>query len=331
MQNYIFLLLLTIITLPSCITPKIHNAINDDLNATKQSLINQEKKVLLLTSKLEEQSKNNKKLKYKINILQNDSTQNGTALKSLKSKYNDLSDTYDLLVSKNSRLIASKAKETKELLEKLEQSQIELFNQEDQLRILLDSIEHKRKHIDLMEDRLAARSKRVTDLENMINTKDSLVTELKKKISKALIGLEGDGLTIVQKNGKVYISLEEQLLFASGKYEINNTGVIALNKLAAVLSFQDDLDIIVEGHTDSIPLSGKGLVKDNWDLSVMRATNVVKVLIKNPKLNPAQFTAAGKSEFTPISTNKTSVGRSSNRRIELILTPNLDDLFKLLE
>tara|TARA_Y100001934_G_C12336987_1_gene768140 strand:- start:508 stop:1503 length:996 start_codon:yes stop_codon:yes gene_type:complete len=331
MQNYIFLLLLTIITLPSCITPKIHNAINDDLNATKQSLINQEKKVLLLTSKLEEQSKNNKKLKYKINILQNDSTQNGTALKSLKSKYNDLSDTYDLLVSKNSRLIASKAKETKELLEKLEQSQIELFNQEDQLRILLDSIEHKRRHIDLMEDRLAARSKRVTDLENMINTKDSLVTELKKKISKALIGLEGDGLTIVQKNGKVYISLEEQLLFASGKYEINNTGVIALNKLAAVLSFQDDLDIIVEGHTDSIPLSGKGLVKDNWDLSVMRATNVVKVLIKNPKLNPAQFTAAGKSEFTPISTNKTSVGRSSNRRIELILTPNLDDLFKLLE
>tara|TARA_B100000674_G_C37919510_1_gene952569 strand:+ start:312 stop:1307 length:996 start_codon:yes stop_codon:yes gene_type:complete len=331
MQNYIFLLLLTIITLPSCITPKIHNAINDDLNATKQSLINQEKKVLLLTSKLEEQSKNNKKLKYKINILQNDSTQNGTALKSLKSKYNDLSDTYDLLVSKNSRLIASKAKETKELLEKLEQSQIELFNQQDQLRILLDSIEHKRRHIDLMEDRLAARSKRVTDLENMINTKDSLVTELKKKISKALIGLEGDGLTIVQKNGKVYISLEEQLLFASGKYEINNTGVIALNKLAAVLSFQDDLDIIVEGHTDSIPLSGKGLVKDNWDLSVMRATNVVKVLIKNPKLNPAQFTAAGKSEFTPISTNKTSVGRSSNRRIELILTPNLDDLFKLLE
>tara|TARA_Y100000589_G_scaffold8943_4_gene7598 strand:- start:1188 stop:2183 length:996 start_codon:yes stop_codon:yes gene_type:complete len=331
MQNYIFLLLLTIITLPSCITPKIHNAINDDLNATKQSLINQEKKVLLLTSKLEEQSKNNKKLKYKINILQNDSTQNGTALKSLKSKYNDLSDTYDLLVSKNSRFIASKAKETKELLEKLEQSQIELFNQQDQLRILLDSIEHKRRHIDLMEDRLAARSKRVTDLENMINTKDSLVTELKKKISKALIGLEGDGLTIVQKNGKVYISLEEQLLFASGKYEINNTGVIALNKLATVLSFQDDLDIIVEGHTDSIPLSGKGLVKDNWDLSVMRATNVVKVLIKNPKLNPAQFTAAGKSEFTPISTNKTSVGRSSNRRIELILTPNLDDLFKLLE
>ena len=141
-------------------------------------------------------------------------------------------------------------------------------------------------------------------------------------------------LQLVSKEGiklDQLISLEEQLLFASGKYEINNTGVIALNKLATVLSFQDDLDIIVEGHTDSIPLSGKGLVKDNWDLSVMRATNVVKVLIKNPKLNPAQFTAAGKSEFTPISTNKTSVGRSSNRRIELILTPNLDDLFKLLE
>ena len=138
-------------------------------------------------------------------------------------------------------------------------------------------------------------------------------------------------MIIIQKNGKVYISLEEQLLFASGKYEINSEGIIALNKLASVLSFQEDLNILVEGHTDSIPLSGKGMVKDNWDLSVMRATNVIKVLIKNPKLNPIQFTAAGRAEFVPISTNKNTSGRRDNRRIELILTPNLDDLFKLLE
>ena len=143
--------------------------------------------------------------------------------------------------------------------------------------------------------------------------------------------MEGEGLTVIQKNGKVYISLEEDLLFASGKFEVNSGGIIALNKLAAVLANQKDLEILVEGHTDSIPLSGKGLVKDNWDLSVMRATNVVKVLLKNPSLDPLQLTAAGRAEFVPIESNITSDGRGANRRIEMILSPNLDDLFELLE
>ena len=106
---------------------------------------------------------------------------------------------------------------------------------------------------------------------------------------------------------------------------------MALNKLAPVLAIQEDLEILVEGHTDSIPLSGKGTLKDNWDLSVLRATNVVKVLLKNPSINPLQFTAAGRSEFVPIETNGTSKGREANRRIEMILSPNLDDLFELLE
>jgi chemotaxis protein MotB len=136
---------------------------------------------------------------------------------------------------------------------------------------------------------------------------------------------------VVQKNGKVYISLEEDLLFASGKYEVNSGGVSALSKLSTALAIQKDLEILVEGHTDSIPLSGRGLVKDNWDLSVMRATNVVKVLLKTPSLDPLQLTAAGRAEFVPISTNKTKEGRSANRRIEMILSPNLDDLFELLD
>ena len=175
------------------------------------------------------------------------------------------------------------------------------------------------------------RSARVIELETIINNKDSIVTALKQSISKALTGLEGEGLTVVQKNGKVYISLEEDLLFASGKYEVNSGGIAALNKLATALASQKDLEILVEGHTDSIPLSGSSLIKDNWDLSVMRATNVVKVLLKNPSLDPLQLTAAGRAEFIPLEPNKTKEGRSANRRIEMILSPNLDDLFKLLE
>jgi len=164
----------------------------------------------------------------------------------------------------------------------------------------------------------------------IINKKDSIVTNLKQSVSKALTGLDGQGLTILQRNGKVYISLEEDLLFASGKYEVNSGGIIALNKLAVALSTQNSLQILVEGHTDSIPFSGKGIIKDNWDLSVMRATSVVKVLLKNPKLEPLQLTAAGRAEFMPIASNKTSSGRDANRRIEMIISPNLDDLFELL-
>ena len=129
----------------------------------------------------------------------------------------------------------------------------------------------------------------------------------------------------------MYISLEEDLLFASGKYEVNSGGEAALQKLASALESQKDIEILVEGHTDSIPFKGKGLLADNWDLSVMRATSVVKVLTNNSSLDPLQLTAAGRAEFSPITSNKTREGRSANRRIEMILSPNLDDLFKLLE
>ena len=227
--------------------------------------------------------------------------------------------------------MAEKAKETKKLLEQLESAQMALFAKEDELNKLSVSLEAKEDELKLAQEELDARSARVTELETIINKKDSIVSALKQSISKALIGLEGEGLTVVQKNGKVYISLEEDLLFASGKYEVNSGGVSALSKLSTALASQKDLEILVEGHTDSIPLSGRGLVKDNWDLSVMRATNVVKVLLKTPSLDPLQLTAAGRAEFVPIATNKTKEGRSANRRIEMILSPNLDDLFELLD
>ena len=263
--------------------------------------------------------------------LRKDSIALNNDLVSSQKKYDDLSTTYDLLTSKSSRYMAEKAKETKELLGQLETTQSELFAKEDQLNKSTLELEEKERKLLDSQNELELRSLRVAELEAIINRKDSMVTALKQKISKALIGLEGDGLTIEQRNGKVYISLEEDLLFASGKYEINQTGKQALDKLSDALSYQKDLEILVEGHTDSIPLSGRGLVKDNWDLSVMRATSVVKRLTSNTNLDPTQLIAAGRSVVVPISSNLTSEGRGENRRIEMILSPNLDDLFKLLE
>jgi len=331
MKKSILYLSAILFLVSSCVTPKIHNALLSEHETVNNKLIANEKQVLQLDNALEEKEGKILIIETQIAELRNDSVQNGKALTILQDKYNELSDTYDLLTSKNSRYMADKAKETKRLLEQLEQAQTALFEKEDELNNLSNSLDVKEEELKLAEQELSARSIRVTELETIINRKDSMVTALKKSISKALIGLEGEGLTIEQRNGKVYISLEEDLLFASGKYVVNSGGVTALNKLATALSSQTDLEILVEGHTDDIPLSGKGLVKDNWDLSVMRATNVVKVLTKNPSLNPLQLTAAGRAEFVPIASNETKEGRSSNRRIEMILSPNLDDLFDLLE
>ena len=331
MKKSILYLSAILFLVSSCVAPKIHNSLLSEHETANNKLSASEKKVLQLNNDLEEKEGKILILETQLSELRNDSVQNGKALTILQDKYNELSDTYDFLKSKNSRYMADKAKETKKLLEQLEQAQTALFEKEDELNNLSNSLGVKEEELKLAEQELSARSIRVTELETIINRKDSMVTALKKSISKALIGLEGEGLTIEKRNGKVYISLEEDLLFASGKYVVNSGGVTALNKLATALSTQTDLEILVEGHTDNIPLSGKGLVKDNWDLSVMRATNVVKVLTKNQGLNPLQLTAAGRAEFVPIASNETKQGRSSNRRIEMILSPNLDDLFDLLE
>ena len=330
-MSRISLIILSIFLISSCITPKVYNELLDKHEIAKKNLTKNEKLILELRENLDDKERDITNLNALVEQLRKDSIALNNDLVACQKKYDDLSTTYDLLTSKSSRYMAEKAKETKELLDQLETTQSELFAKEDQLNKSTLELEEKERKLLDSQNELELRSLRVAELEAIINRKDSMVTALKQKISKALIGLEGDGLTIEQRNGKVYISLEEDLLFASGKYEINQTGKQALDKLSDALSYQKDLEILVEGHTDSIPLSGRGLVKDNWDLSVMRATSVVKRLTSNTNLDPTQLIAAGRSEFVPISSNETSEGRGENRRIEMILSPNLDDLFKLLE
>ena len=280
----ILLIILSIFLISSCITPKVYNELLDKHEIAKKNLTKNEKLILELRENLDDKERDITNLNALVEQLRKDSIALNNDLVACQKKYDDLSTTYDLLTSKSSRYMAEKAKETKELLNQLETTQSELFAKEDQLNKSTLALEEKERKLLDSQNELELRSLRVAELEAIINRKDSMVTALKQKISKALIGLEGDGLTIEQRNGKVYISLEEDLLFASGKYEINQTGKQALDKLSDALSYQKDLEILVEGHTDSIPLSGRGLVKDNWDLSVMRATSVVKRLTSNTNL-----------------------------------------------
>ncbi len=328
-----FLYPFCIIFFVGCVTPKMHNTLMEEYSSVQTKLIEKEQELLILEKESEELENTIENLKKRNIILSNDSVQNGRAIAILEEKYNELDVAYDLLVSKNSRYISEKAKETKELLKELEIAKIELFNKEDNLLKMSDSLSNslsnKEKELLEVQKELDQRATRVTELEAVIRSKDSAVTSLKSRMSEALVGLEGEGLTLEKRNGKLYISLEEDLLFASGQYELNTNGIEAIKKLANVLSSQEGLEILVEGHTDSIPYS-RGQLKDNWDLSVMRATAVVKTLIEN-SLNASQLTAAGRGEYLPITSNSSSEGRAANRRIEMILSPRLDNIFKLLE
>ena len=154
---------------------------------------------------------------------------------------------------------------------------------------------------------------------------------LKDKISKALLGFENNGLTVTRKEGKIYVSMEEKLLFASGSAEIGAEGTKAIKNLGVVLAENPDINIMIEGHTDDLDYIPDAAIKDNWDLSVKRANTVVRILLQNKKIDPKRLTSAGRSEYDPLDPAKTSEARRKNRRTEIILTPNLDELFKLVD
>lgn len=187
------------------------------------------------------------------------------------------------------------------------------------------------KEIAIKETELQSRLDRVNELEKMINEQKTSLNQLKESLSDALLNFEGKGLTVKQRDGKVYISMENKLLFKSGKWDIEREGKKALTQLSRVLEKNPDISILIEGHTDNVPFTSIGDVESNWDLSTKRATAVVKILLKNNQILPQNLTAAGRSEYLPIAPNSSKEGRASNRRIEVILSPSLEEITKLLE
>ena len=180
------------------------------------------------------------------------------------------------------------------------------------------------------EASLAEKEARLNELQAILAQKDAEVKALKNKVANALKGFEDKGLTIYEKNGKVYVSLDEKLLFASGSWEIDGKGKEALTELGKVLANDANINVVIEGHTDNVPYRGSSNVKDNWDLSVMRATAVVKELLRNDGIDPQRITASGRSEYLPIDPDDSKEARARNRRTEIILTPKLDELFQII-
>lgn len=245
--------------------------------------------------------------------LRRDNLQN--ELSSLNQNYENLKKDYEALLSQNSTMLKENAEKNRLLLADLEKT-----------RTVLDE---KKASLAKAERELADKIARINDLEEVLSKQKQTLSDLKNTVQNALKSYEGKGLTVEEKEGKVYISMEDKLLFASGKWEVGEQGITALKQISMVLKKEEDLNILIEGHTDNVEFNGTTVVKDNWDLSVMRATSITKVLEENG-VSPIQMTAAGRSEYIPVADNASFEGKAKNRRVEIILTPNYDQILKVL-
>lgn len=277
------------------------------------------------------------RLKVDISSLTVDTTIKGNAYRTLTVQYDKINELYATLLANQEKLRQGADADAQKALGMLQQTREELQRKEDELKALEARLNQERANVeamriqnDLKEKELAEKNAKVQELQARLDAQDSLMIALRKKVSDALVGFEGNGLTITMKDGKVYVSLEEQLLFKSGKWDVDPKGVQALQKLASVLESNPDINVMIEGHTDDLAYGANGNIQDNWDLSVKRATSIVKIILGGSKIDPVRITAAGRSSYLPIDPAKTTEARAKNRRTEIILTPKLDVLYDIM-
>ncbi|MBQ7984024.1 MAG: OmpA family protein, partial [Bacteroidales bacterium] len=301
----------------SCVSTKKYNTLLDETKRTKQELRecireNSEYGLSVENYKYEhEQSmKDAQMLRQtqvgyveKIDAL---SKENGELKKQLDAanlKVNEIISDKSEHLAELSDMLYNKEQELNAKEHKLDSSQLEFYDNQQQMKIL----------------------------KQQIAAKDMQLEKIHNSLKSALLGFENKGLTIENKNGKVYVLLEEKLLFASGSWEVSAEGVKALQEIAVVLSNNKDIDIMVEGHTDNVPLKGKNQIKDNWDLSVMRATSITRILLDGTGISPKRIIPCGRSEYAPVVSNINAENRAKNRRSEIILSPKVNELMDILK
>ena len=277
------------------------------------------------------------KLKRANNSLVTDTAIKGNAYRTITVQYDKINELYAQLLENQEKLRQGADADAEKAMALLQKTREELQRKEDELRALearlnqeRANLEDMRIQIDLKEKQLAEKSAKIDELQAILNAKDSVMNALRNTVADALANFEGKGLTVTMRDGKVYVSLDEELLFKSGKWSVDPKGVQALNELAGVLEENPDINIMIEGHTDELAYGGNGNIEDNWDLSAKRATSIVKILLTGSSIDPVRLTASGRSSFLPIDPANTSSARAKNRRTEIILTPKLDILYKLM-
>lgn len=320
MMNKIFCASMTVMLILftlSCTNPrKLQDTLdrNEHLEAANRECNERMNALLLKNDTLIKQVKF---LKKQVSELASDTALFGRRYRKIEAMNIRLESIFDQLNKKYQDLLSICSGENQNLSLELENKKRELDKKELELKAL--------------EKSLKEREARIKELESILNKKDSVVNALKQKITEALLGFKESELSVELKNGKVYVSLSDQLLFKSGSITVDSKGITALNKLSNVLEKNPDINILIEGHTDNVEMKKGGQMVDNWDLSVLRATSIVRILTAQNNIDPGRITAAGRSKHHPVAANTSATGRSKNRRTEIILSPNLDELFEILK
>ena len=316
MQRRTIAFILILASLSSRVSSKIFNELDTKYNQLKSdydnlSLLNED--LIINKNGLETELINLQKTCDDINSNKNEIN---SELEILKKNYENLSSAYSALEKNSTKSLEENAKKNRALLDEINEKEEALASENKRLMDL--------------ETYMQERAIRITELENLIAAKDKAMRDLKDAISKALTAFEGKGLIVEQRNGKVYVSLENKLLFKSGSWSVGKQGRQAIIELGKVLGENPKIAVLIEGHTDNVSFSGNGQISNNWDLSTKRATAIISILSENSSIKLENLTAAGRSEYSPINSNETIEGKAKNRRIEVILTPKLDEISKLL-
>ncbi|ALM49059.1 cell envelope biogenesis protein OmpA [Flavobacterium psychrophilum] len=308
--------LLALALMTSCVSKKVYTDLETkyaDLKKENRTLSDENKAISKERNELDLKSKD---LQAQLDKLKSERDKLSKDYASTKSGFDNLQSSYNDLEKSSGETNATISKKNRELLAELEAKQKALTAEQERLNKL--------------KAELQDRSQRVDELEGMIAAQEAGLKKLKETLSKALNGFEGKGLTVEQKNGKVYVSMENKLLFGSGSWNVGAEGKKAVVEVGKVLAANPDISVLIEGHTDNVAYNGSGQINDNWDLSTKRATAIVHILRENKGVDAKNLTAAGRSEFAPVAGNDSAEGKSKNRRIEIILTPKLDEISKML-
>ena len=322
-RGSILMLVAASVYLSACVSQKKFNATANELKQIKEQVAGLNAGSLNCEEEKKRTIARMDVLQQHLETLLEDSSKTHAAYDKVSADFTALEADNERLLKEKNDWLASAGEKLKQWNDDLQKKQIELDKKQGEL-------ENKELSINALTNDVKMRSQRLRELQSQINAKDSIMNALRRKIELALQGFDNSELTIERRNGKVYVSMSEKLLFASGSAEIDVKGKEALRKLAEVLTKNPDIQITVEGHTDNAELRSASYPRNNWDLSVLRSTTIIRVLTEG-KLDPARITAAGHGEYFPIADNKTKDGRAKNRRTEIILTPNLDEIQKLID
>ena len=336
MKNLILILFVTMAAI-ACVPLQQFSEVKDENTQLQQEAnsLNNENDVLKVENK--ELSSELERHQKKVELLAKDTARLSLQVKKMQHRYEDLNADYTQAL-KGLKSGSNNDVNNRKLLTFLQQLQDDLQQREDALMNAEQKLNDKQRRLEeatselsLANENMDQQNKRLSELEKILSEKEAAMQKLRKSINKALVGFSGDELQVHMKNGKVYVSLEEKLLFQSGSYQVNEQGISALRKIANVLEHNTDINIVVEGHTDNVRYNGSGALKDNWDLSVKRATSVVRIMLNNSNIAPTRITAAGRGEHIPIMKGTHTIALQKNRRTEIILTPKLDEVISILE